>query len=87
MQTTLVLIKGVPGNMTVGKSFWMSSSIYYSETPNNEYIERIYQMSSSQFFNEFYTGGGHNSPNFAWLGVYCTVKFVEKCFLMTELVS
>jgi len=32
-------------------------------------------------------GGGHNSPNFAWLGLYCTVNFVEKCFLMTELVS
>ena len=32
-------------------------------------------------------GGGQNSPNFAWLGLYCTVNFVEKCFLMTELVS
>ena len=28
-----------------------------------------------------------NEPNFAWLGLYCTVNFVEKCFLMTELVS
>ena len=27
----------------------------YSETLNNEYIGRIYQMSSWQFFNEFYT--------------------------------
>ena len=25
-------------------------------------------------------GGGHNSPNFAWLGLYCSVNFVEKCF-------
>ena len=27
----------------------------YSETLNNEYIGRIYKMSSWQFFNEFYT--------------------------------
>ena len=27
----------------------------YSETLNNEYTGRIYQMSSWQFFNEFYT--------------------------------
>ena len=27
----------------------------YSETLNNKYIGRIYQMSSWQFFNEFYT--------------------------------
>ena len=27
----------------------------YSETLNKEYIGRIYQMSSWQFFNEFYT--------------------------------
>ena len=27
----------------------------YSETLYNEYIERIYQMSSGQFLNEFYT--------------------------------
>ena len=27
----------------------------YSETLNKEYIGRIYQMSSSQFFNEFYS--------------------------------
>ena len=27
----------------------------YSENLNNEYIERIYPMSSCQFFNEFYT--------------------------------
>ena len=32
-------------------------------------------------------GGGHNSPNFAWLGLFCTVNFVDKCFHMTELVS
>ena len=30
-------------------------NISYNETLNNEYIERIYQMSSWQFFNEFYT--------------------------------
>ena len=30
-------------------------SALYSETLNNEYIGRIYQMSSWQFFNEFYT--------------------------------
>ena len=29
--------------------------ISYSETLNNEYIGRIYQMSSWQSFNEFYT--------------------------------
>ena len=29
--------------------------ISYSETINNEYIDRIYQMSSWQFLNEFYT--------------------------------
>ena len=29
--------------------------VLYSETLNNEYIERMYQMSSWQFFNEFYT--------------------------------
>ena len=42
---------------------WFSATInfsilrllYYSETHNNEYIGRIYQMSSSQFFNEFNT--------------------------------
>jgi len=27
----------------------------YNETLNNEYIGRIYQMSSWQIFNEFYT--------------------------------
>ena len=30
-------------------------SALYSETLNKEYIGRIYQMSSWQFFNEFYT--------------------------------
>ena len=29
--------------------------LYYSKTLNKEYIGRIYQMSSWQFFNEFYT--------------------------------
>ena len=29
--------------------------ILYSETLNNEYVGKIYQMSSWQFFNEFYT--------------------------------
>jgi len=33
----------------------MSIEITYSETLDNEYIGRIYQMSSLQFFNEFYT--------------------------------
>ena len=39
------------------------------------------------YCNGMRSGGGYNSPNFAWLGLYCAVKFVEKCFLMTELVS
>jgi len=36
---------------------WLDDSLNsdYSETLNNEYIGRIYQMSSWQFFNEFYT--------------------------------
>ena len=46
-----------------------------------------YQMPNDQMPNYGGPGGGHNSPNFAWLGLYCTVKFVEKCFLMAELVS
>jgi len=33
----------------------LNKGILYSETLNNEYIGRIYQMSSWQFFNEFYT--------------------------------
>ena len=33
----------------------MLGLLEYSETLNNEYIGRIYQMSSWQFLNEFYT--------------------------------
>ena len=34
---------------------WFDMIFLYSETLNNEYIGRIYQMSSWQFFKEFYT--------------------------------
>ena len=33
----------------------ISFEIFYSESLNKEYIGRIYQMSSGQFSNEFYT--------------------------------
>ena len=33
----------------------LTPRIVYSETLNNEYIGRIYQMSSWKFFNEFYS--------------------------------
>ena len=55
------------------------------------YIVYIYLYDSYRWPNGWTEwaepGGGHNSPNFAWLGLNCTVNFVEKCFLMTELVS
>ena len=37
------------------RHFQWRPQIKYSETLNKEYIGRIYQMSSWQFFNEFYT--------------------------------
>ena len=33
----------------------ISFEIFYSESLNKEYIGRIYQMSSGQFSNEFFT--------------------------------
>ena len=36
-------------------NFLLGFIVLYSETLNNEYIGRIYQRSSWQFFNEFYT--------------------------------
>ena len=43
--------KRILANVFLTKVSWQM----YSETLNNEYIGRIYQMSSSQFFNEIYT--------------------------------
>ena len=37
------------------ETYQSKTSLNYSETLNKEYIGRIYQMSSWQFFNEFYT--------------------------------
>ena len=34
---------------------WKNKEIMYSETLNNEYNGRIYQMSALQFFDEVYT--------------------------------
>ena len=61
---TIYPLKGVPINMGTkwrllyhlcSKRDYFVNIILYSETLNNEYIGRIYQMSSWQFFNEFYT--------------------------------
>ena len=77
-------VKAIVVFMTVLNSDYLSIDSYEQE------IRKFVFENKTEIrkpLHEWLPGGGHNSPNFAWPGLYCTVKFVEKCFLMTELVS